>query len=118
MSESKIRRKLKTYSFTSYSNTTSSIVYPCVDMAGGLLIAGSVNTAAVALNLFAADSTSGPWRQVYDSSGSAASITIATHATDGRAYQIPDAAFAAPYLQIVGSTTAATGMTGTVCFKG
>lgn len=118
MSESKIRRKLKTFPVTLSTATSVAVTLPCGDMAGGLFIVGTMVTAATTIQLFASDSTNGPFRQVYDSSGAAANITLAASTADGRAYALPDAAFAAPFLKLISATTNSTGSTGVVCFKG
>jgi len=118
MSESKIRRKNKSYPFTLSTATSVAVTIPMYDMAGGLVTMGTVSTNAAAIQLFVAEAEAGPFRRLYDASGAVADITLAPSTTDGRAYAVPDAAFAAPFIKFVSATTNSTGTVGTVMFKG
>ncbi len=118
MSESKIRRKNKSYPFTLSTATSVAVTIPMYDMAGGLVTVGTMSTDATSIQLFVANAEAGPFRRLYDSSGAAADITLAPSTAAGRAYAVPDAAFAAPYIKFVSATTNSTGTVGTVMFKG
>jgi hypothetical protein len=65
-----------------------------------------------------AEAEAGPFRRLYDASGAVADITLAPSTADGRAYAVPDAAFAATFIKFVSATTNSTGTVGTVMFKG
>lgn len=118
MSESKIRRKNKSYPFTLSTATSVAVTIPMYDMAGGAITVGTMSTNATSIQLFVAEAEAGPFRRLYDAAGSAADITLAPSTADGRAYAVPDAAFAAPYIKFVSATTNSTGTVGTVMFKG
>ena len=116
--ESKIRRKSKVNSFTMFTATASCDTIPMFDMAGGLVSVGTMVTASTQINLWVSDSTSGPFRQLYDKDGAVVKITLAASTADGRVYAMPDEAFAAQYIKFVSATTNSTGTVGTVMFKG
>jgi len=118
MSESKIRRKSKAYTFTLSTATAVSNTIPMFDMAGGIVEMGTVNTNATQLNLWVADVQTGPFYQLYDKDGSVVKVTLASSTTDGRAYALPDEVFAAQFIKFVSATTNSTGTVGTVMFKG
>jgi hypothetical protein len=118
MSESKIRRKHKTHSFTMFTATAACDTIPMIDMAGGVVSVGTMSTAATQINLWVSDSTNGPFRQLYDKDGAVVKITLAASTADGRVYAMPDETFAAPFIKFVSATTNSTGTVGTVMFKG
>ena len=118
MSEAKIRRKSKTYPFTLSTATASCVTIPMFDMAGGLVEVGTMNTNATQINLWVADTTNGPFYQLYDKDGSVVKITLSASTADGRAYSMPDETFAAHFIKFVSATTNSTGTVGTVMFKG
>lgn len=118
MSESKIRRKHKAHSFTMFTATASCDTIPMIDMAGGVLEMGTVNTNATQINLWVSDSTSGPFYQLYDKDGAVVKVTLSASSTAGRAYALPDEVFASHFIKFVSHTTNSTGTVGTVMFKG
>jgi hypothetical protein len=118
MSESKIRRKSKVLACTLFTATADCSTLPMFDMAGGVLEMGTIVTAATSINIWASDNTNGPFCQLYDASGSAASITLAPSTNDPRAYALPDATFAAHFVKFVAANTAGTGTVATIMFKG
>lgn len=118
MSESKIRRKSKVHSFTMFTATAACDTIPMFDMAGGVIEMGTVSTNATQINLWVGDSTSGPFYQLYDKDGAVVKVTLSASTTLGRAYAMPDEAFAAHYIKFVSHTTNSTGTVGTVMFKG
>jgi len=118
MSDSKIRRKSKVHFTTLFTATAACDTLPMFDMAGGMLQVGTMVTAATTINLWVADTTTGPFYQLYKSDGSVSNITLAPSTNDGRAYAIPDDAFASHFVKFVAANTAGTGTVATVMFKG
>lgn len=118
MSESKIRRKAKLHPFTLATATGSCTILPMFDMAGGIIEIGTTNTAAARIDLYVSDNTTGPFIQLYDKDGSTVKVTLSASTAVGRAYAMPDEAFASQYVMFVSGTTASTGVSGTVMFKG
>ena len=118
MSDAKIRRKSKVLGCTLFTATAACDTLPMWDMAGGVLEMGTIVTGASSINIWAADTTNGPFCQLYNADGSVASITLAPSTTDPRAYALPDAAFAAHFVKFVAANTAGTGTVATIMFKG
>ena len=118
MSDSKIRRKSKVVSCTLFTATAACDTLQMWDMAGGVLEMGTVNTNATTISLWVADTTNGPFCQLYNADGSVANITLAPSTNDPRAYALPDAAFASHFVKFVAANTAGTGTVATVMFKG
>lgn len=118
MSESKIRRKSKVQSFTMFTATAACDTIPMFDMAGGVVEMGTISTNASQINLWVADTTNGPFYQLYDKEGAVVKITLAPSTSAGRAYAMPDEVFAAHFIKFVSATTNSTGTVGTVMFKG
>jgi hypothetical protein len=118
MSDSKIRRKSKVLTCTLFTATAACDTLPMWDMAGGVLEMGTIVTAATTINLWVADTTNGPFCQLYAADGSVANITLAPSTNDPRAYALPDAAFASHFVKFVAANTAGTGTVATVMFKG
>lgn len=118
MSESKIRRKSKSYTVTLYTAVASCQAIPMADMAGGMVSMGTMNSNSVALNLYASDSEDGTYRQMHDFTGSPANITLQPSTSVGKAYSLPDAAFGAQWIKLVSSTTNSTGVSAIVTMKG
>ena len=118
MSEVRISRKSKTFGFTLSTATSVANTLPMLDMAGGHIEVGTMLTAATQINIWASDTTSGPFFQLYDKDGAVVKITLSASTTDGRAYAMPDEVFAAQFIKFVSATTNSTGTVGTVMFKG
>ena len=118
MSESKIRRKNKVHACTLFTATAACDTLPMFDMAGGVLEMGTIVTAATTINLWVSDTTTGPFYQLYKADGSVSNITLAPSTSEGRAYALPDDAFAASFVKFVAANTAGTGTVATVMFKG
>lgn len=118
MSESKIRRKSKSYSVTLQTAEAAVTAMPIDDMAGGMVHIGTVNTAFTQLDLYVSDSTSGSFYQLYDKDGTAVKVTVSPSTVAGRAYAMPDEVFAAKTVKLVASNTAGTGVAAIVMFKG
>lgn len=118
MSDSKIRRKAKAYDVTLYTAVASCAAVPMVDMAGGVVSVGTMNSNASALNVYVSDEEDGTYVQLHDSAGSESSITLQPSTADGKAYALPDAVFAAQWIKLVSSTTNSTGVVAIVTMKG
>jgi hypothetical protein len=87
-------------------------------MAGGHIEVGTMVTAATQINIWASDTTSGPWFQLYDKDGAVVKVTLSASTTEGRAYALPDEVFATQYIKLLSATTNSTGTIGTAVFKG
>ena len=118
MSEVRIRRKSKTFAFTLSTATSVATPLPMLDMAGGHIEVGTMLTAATQINIWASDTTSGPFFQLYDKDGAVVKVTLSASTTDGRAYALPDEVFATQYIKLLSATTNSTGTIGTAVFKG
>lgn len=116
MSESKIRRKNKTFDITldAATGTTSTIVLG--DMAGGIVSLGTHDTNATELAVHVAPTTSGAYRALKDKDGTAVKVTIS--GASAAAYSLPDEVFAAPFIKLVLNNTAANGVAATIMAKG
>ena len=117
MSEIKIKRRNRDVEVTLTTATAAATTLRLDDMAGAVVSLGTMSTNAVSLQCWGATADNGPYRRIYDASGSAADITLTPSSTDGRMYSLPDATFAVPYLRIVSSTTNSTGTIGVVSMK-
>jgi len=117
MSEFKIKRKVRTFSLTLGTATADATTLRADDMAGGFISVGTMSTNSATLQCWGAAEEAGPYRRVYDASGSAADITLAPSTAEGRVYSLPDAVFAVPYVRIVSGATSSTGTVGIVSFK-
>jgi len=105
MSQVKIKRYNRVVSLTVTTATDTSTTLRLDDMAGAVVLIGTQNTNAATLQVWGSSSESGTFGQLYDSSGSVQNITLAPSSTAGRIYSLPDAAYAIPYLKLVGATT-------------
>lgn len=108
MSEPKIRRKFKSLGITLSTSTAGCTVIRWDDVAGGTLLVGTVSTNATTVQLWGSDSTAGPFGRVYDSSGSAADITLAPSTVNHTRYAIPDAGYGLGSIMLVAGTTNST----------
>lgn len=117
MNESEIKRRTRQFSITLGTATAAATTLRADDMAGGVISCGTMSTAAVSLQCWGAIDEAGPYRRVYDASGSAADITLAPSTADGRIYSLPDALFGVPFIRIVSGTTNSTGTVSVVSFK-
>lgn len=117
MSEIKIKRRTRNVSITLGTATAAATTIRVDDMAGGCISVGTMVTAAATLQCWGAIAEAGPYRRIYDNSGSAADVTLAPSTADGRIYSLPDAVFAVPFVKIVSGATNSTGTAGIVSFK-
>jgi hypothetical protein len=118
MSESKIRRKSKAFGFTLSTATSVADTLPMFDMAGGMIEVGTMSTSSTQINIWASDTSNGPFFQLYDKDGAVVKVTLSASTTDGRAYALPDEVFAAQFIKLLSATTNSTGTIGTAVFKG
>lgn len=117
MSEIKIRRRSRDVAITLHATTALATTIRMEDFAGGVVEFGTMSTAATTLQMWGASSETGPWRQLFKTDGSAATITLAPSTAVGRMYALPDEVFAVPFLEIVSATTNSTGTSGIVSLK-
>ena len=75
MSESKIRRKNKSFDVTLNAATSDSSTIVLSDMAGGIVTLGTHNTNATELAVWVASDSAGPFRALRDKSGTAVKVT-------------------------------------------
>jgi hypothetical protein len=78
------------------------------DMAGAVVELPTITTNAATIQVWGNDTESGSFCQLFDASGSAASITLAPSTSNRTAYALPDAAYALPYVKLVAASTNAT----------
>jgi hypothetical protein len=117
MSEIKIRRRMRDVAVTLHTATSLATTINLSDMAGALVSMGTISTNATTLQMFGATAVDGPFHRLYGADGSAADVTLSPSSTEGRAYSLPDAVFAVPFLKIVSATTNSTGTVGVVVMK-
>lgn len=116
MSESKIRRKNKSFDITLNAATSDSSTIVLSDMAGGIVTLGTHDTNATELAVWVASDSAGPFRALKDKAGTAVKVTISGASAAG--YTLPDEVFAAPFIKLQLNNTAADGVTATVMAKG
>jgi len=117
VSEIKIRRRSRDVAITLHTSTALATTIRMEDFAGGVVEFGTMVTASLSLQMWGASSETGPWRQLFKTDGSAATITLAPSTAVGRMYPLPDEVFAVPYLEIISGTTNSTGTAGIVSLK-
>lgn len=117
MSEPKIRRKFKAVGVTLGTSTSTSTTLRWDDVAGGTLEMGTVSTNATSIQVWASDSASSAFGRLYDSSGSAADITLSPSATEARVYALPDACYGAGAIKLVAGQAAGTAAVCIVTLK-
>ena len=117
MSHVVIKRFQRDVSITLHTATSNSQTIRLNDMAGGVVSFGTMSTNATSLQVWASNSDTGDYRQLYKADGSAATITLAPSSTVGRVYALPDEVFALSFLKIVSATTNSTGTVGVVSLK-
>lgn len=117
MSEIKIRRRSKTFDVTLSTATDAATTLRLDDFAGAVIDTGTLHTAVTTLTIYGGSTDSGPWRPLYDDAGSAVELTLAPSTTDGRIYNLPDAAFALAHAKLVANDSNAEGVPATVTIK-
>jgi len=117
VSEIKIRRRSRDVAITLHTSTALATTIRMEDFAGGVVEFGTMATASLSLQMWGSWNENGPWRQLFKTDGSAATITLAPSTAVGRMYPLPDEVFAVPFLEIVSATTNSTGTAGIVSLK-
>jgi len=117
MADSIISRKYRDFDITLHTATSLATTLDMRDVAGAVVSLGTMSTNAAALQMWVSPSSTGTFRRLYKSDGSAADLTLAASSTEGRAYSLPDEVFGVEYLKIVSSTTNSTGTAGVVMLK-
>lgn len=117
MSTSRISRLNRDTDFTLHTATALATTLDMRDVAGAVVVFGTMSTNASTLQMFVGTSPTGSFTRLYKADGSAADLTLAPSTTLGRAYSLPDEVFGTEYLKIVSATTNSTGTTGVVMFK-
>lgn len=109
MSQVKIKRLFRTVSAATVATATASCTtLRLEDMAGAVLFIPTITTNAATIQVWGNTTDTGTFAQLYNSDGSAASITLAPSTTNQTAYAAPDAVFSVPYVKFVAATTNAT----------
>jgi hypothetical protein len=117
MSEIKIKRRVRSFPITLHSTTSLATTLRMEDYAGAAVSFGTLSTNASNLQVFGSDTDAGTFRRIYGADGAAADITLSPSSTEARIYNLPDAAFAVPYVKILSGGTNSTGTSGVVMFK-
>lgn len=117
MSEIRIKRRNRTISLTLGTAVDAATAIRLDDMAGGVISVSALSTAATTLQLFGATSETGSYGRVYDSSGSAADISLVPDSSASQVYSLPDAVYGLPYVRIVSGSTEATSVAAVVALK-
>lgn len=117
MPDAILYRKVRDFDITLATATASATTLDMRDVAGAIVVFGTMSTNASTLQMWVSNSSSGTFRRLYKADGSVADLTLAASSTDGRAYSLPDEVFGCEYLKIVSGTTNSTGTSGVVMFK-
>ena len=115
--EPKIRRKSKSVSVSLGTSTSSATTVRWDDVAGGCLFMGTVSTSATSVQVWGSSAYDGAFGRLYDSSGSAADITLSPSTSESRIYSLPDAAYGAAAIKLVAGQAAGTAATCVVILK-
>lgn len=106
MSQVKIKRNFRVISSVSITTATgTATTLRLEDMAGAVLLLPTITTNAATIQCWGCNTDTGTFGQLYGSDGSAASITLAPSTVNQTMYSLPDAAFAVPYIKLVGANT-------------
>lgn len=109
MSQVKIKRNFRVVgSVTVGTSTGVSTTLRLEDMAGAVAFLPTITTNATSIQVWGNTTDTGAFAQLYASDGSAASITLVPSTVNQTAYSLPDAAFAAPYVKLVGANANST----------
>jgi len=114
---SKIARANRDVDITLHTATALATTLDVRDMAGAIVVFGTMLTSTSTLQMWVSPTSAGTFRRLYKSDGSAADLTLAPSTTDGRAYALPDEVYGAEFLKIVSATTNSTGTVGVVMMK-
>lgn len=109
MSQVKIKRNFRVISGVNITTATgTATTLRMDDMAGAVLLLPTITTNAATIQCWGNTTDTGTFGQLYGADGSAASITLAPSTTNQTMYALPDAAYAVPYIKLIGATTNAT----------
>jgi hypothetical protein len=117
MSEIKMRRRSRQVPITLTTSTASATTLYLEDFAGGVIDIGTIATAATTLQMWGGSTEGGTFRRVYNTDGSVADITLTPSTAVGGIYNLPDACFGLPYLEVIVGNTAGTGVAATITMK-
>jgi hypothetical protein len=117
VSEPKIRRKFKSVPVTLTTAVDSATAIRWDDVAGGSLAIGTCSTNATSVQVWAAPTVGGTYGRLYDSSGSAADITLASSTSTPTTYAMPDACYGVGGVKLVAGQADGTATTATVLLK-
>lgn len=117
MSESKIRRKYKALPVTLATAVAAASAIRFDDVAGGSLLLGTVSTAAVSVQVWAAAAIDQTYCRLHSDGGEAVNITLAGSTANSTAYSLPDACYGVGAIKLVASQAAGTAASATVLLK-
>ena len=117
MSETKIKRRLKSIAITLSTSSSSATTIRLDDMAGAVVSFGTMSTSASTVQVYGCDAEDGEFRRLRDNGGCAAAITLQPSTSVGSIYAFPDAVFALPWAKLVSGDTHSTGVSGVVMYK-
>ena len=117
MSQIKIKRNFRTVTVAIGTATGTSTTLRMEDMAGAVVQLGTMSTNAATLQVWGNTTDTGAFAQLFGSDGTAGAITLAPSTTNSTVYNLPDAAYALPYVKLVAASAAATATAASVVMK-
>lgn len=117
MSETKIRRDMRSVGITLSTSTSVATTVRVDDIACGSLHIGTMNTNATTIQVFSAPSEAGTFSRLYTFTGVTADILLAPSTSATRAYTLPDAVYGAGWVKFVSGSTHTEGMAASVIIK-
>lgn len=122
MGEASIIRRSRAVPITLTTSVAAADTLRLDDMAGGCVVLNTFSSNATTLLCYGATASDATFLRVFGADGSPADITLSASTgtsptSEGRAYSLPDAVFAVPFLKIVSATTNSTGTQAVVVFK-
>jgi hypothetical protein len=115
--EFKVRRKAKSYTVTLATSVDDCQPVPMSDMASGVVLVGTMVTAAVALSIYAAVESAASFAKLYDAAGEQSVVTLAPSTAEARSYGLPAEVAGCHWIKIVSDHTATTAATATITLK-
>lgn len=117
MSQVKIKRNFRNVTVAIGTVAATSTTLRTDDMAGAVVWIGTQSTNATTFQVWGASTDTATFNRIYDAAGTAADITLVPSASESRAYALPDAAYAAPYVKLVSAVAAGTVAAAVVTLK-
>ena len=117
MSEIKMRRRSRQVPITLTTSTASATTLFLEDFAGGVIDVGTLVSGVTTLQMWGGSTEGGTFRRVYNTDGSVADITLTPSTAVGGIYNLPDAVFGVPYLEVLVGNTAGTGASAVITMK-